>query len=484
MFRKSALPIPVLALILAAVLLLCAKLIPMGETLKLILCILSFLASAYPLGKPILRELIREKRPGYPLILVLACVLCLIAGKPAAGAAAMFLYRLAQPVLEWRRSAAVRIITRRKETSDLGDRVGDYLPDPAPGSDLGRFLKLWLPYIVLALAALYIILAMLLTRVNVQVILRRAAMFLALGNVVPLFWAFGLCDYSAAVNACENGAVFGGDSLSRLNGTKLCCFHLPDTMVRGDALIQSAMPGEISPAALLELAACAWSCSPSHLGDTLAELLGHRTDPELLERYQELRDFGVLARIRGRVVICGSAEFMQRASLPLVPFKDRENTVHVGINGKYAGCIRLGQVEPEESELEARIGACGLYRFRNGTEAAEKRFPEETLLYASGDGDRGPAGENDLYAALGGCGTDPEIATAPGGRRGALLVLGALLNDKNARKRCFLPALALKLLLFILAILGYCPIWFTVIAEMLISLLGSLLARRALNAKI
>ena len=484
MFRKTALPIPALALVLAAALLLCAVLIPMGETLKLIFCILSFLASAYPLAMPILRELIREKRPGYPLLLVLACILCLCAKKPAAGAAAMLLFRIAQPVLEWRRSAGVRIVSRRKEHADLGDRIGEYQPDPAPGSDLGRFLKRWLPYIVLAFAALYIILAMLLTRVNTLVVLRRAAMFLALGNALPLFWSFGLCDYSAAVNACEQGAIFSGDSLSRLNGTKLCCFRLPDTLVRGNALIQSAMPDEVPPAALLELAACAWSCSPSHLGDTLAELLGRRTDPELLERYQELRDFGVLARIRGRVIICGSAEFMQRAGLPLVPFKDRENTVHVGIDGRYAGCIRLNQTQPEENELEEMIRACGLYRFQNTTEAAEKRFPEETLLYASGDGDRGPAGETDLYAALGGCGQEPEIAAAPGGLRGALLILSALLNDKKSRKLCFLPALALKILLLLLAIAGYCPVWFTVVVETAMALVGGLLARRALNAKI
>ena len=484
MFRKNALPIPTLALILAIVLLACSKLIPMGETLKLILCVLSFLAAGYPLALPILRDLTRNQRPGYPLLITLACILCLCANKPAAGAAAMILYRITLPVLEWRRSAAVRIITRRKEQTDLGDRIGEFQPDPDPGDDLGRFLKLWLPYIVPALAALYVILAALLTKTSIPAILRRAAMFLALGNVVPLFWSFGLCDFSASVNACEQGAIFTGDSLSRLCGTKLCCFQLPDTLVRGDAVIQSAMPKEVPPAALLELAACAWSCSPSHLGDTLAELLGHRTDPELLERYQELRDFGVLARIRGRVIICGSAEFMQRASLPLVPFKDRENTIHVGIDGKYAGCIRLNQTEPEEGELEDKIRACGLYRFGDMTEAGEKRFPEETLLYASGDGDRGPAGESDLYAALGGCGKEPEIATAPGGSRGALLLLGALLNDKNSRKLCFLPALGLKILLLVLAFAGYCPVWFTVLVELAVTLLGGLLARRALRAKL
>ena len=484
MIRKSALPVPTLALVLAALLLLFAKLIPMGETLKLILCILSFLAAAYPLGMPILQELVREKRPGYPLLLVLACILCLCARKPAAGAAAMILYRLAQYVLEWRRSAAVRMVTRRKELTELGDRVGDYQPDPEPGSDLGRFLKLWLPYILLAFAALYIILAMLLTRISVPAVLRRAAMFLALGNVLPLFWSFGLCDYSAAVNACEHGAVFTGDSLSRLSGTKLCCFDFPDTLVRGDALIQSAEPKEFPPAVLLELAACAWSCSPSHLGDTLAELLGRRTDPDLLERYQELRDFGVLARIRGRVIICGSAEFMQRAGLPLFPFKDRENTLHIGIDGKYAGCIRLGQSEPEESELEAKLAACGLYRFRDAAEAVEKRFPEETLFYASGCGDRGPAGETDLYAALGGCGQEPQIATAAGGRGGALLILNALLSGKSSRKLCFLSALGLKLLLLLLAVLGICPVWLTVLAETAVALAGILLARRALNAKL
>ena len=69
MLRKSPLPISSLALVLAAVLLVCAKLIPMGDVLKLILCILSFLASFYPLAKPIWTELRRDKRPGYTLLL-------------------------------------------------------------------------------------------------------------------------------------------------------------------------------------------------------------------------------------------------------------------------------------------------------------------------------------------------------------------------------------------------------------------------------
>ena len=63
-------------------------------------------------------------------------------------------------------------------------------------------------------------------------------------------------------------------------------------------------------------------------------------------------------------------------------------------------------------------------------------------------------------------------------------ILGALLNDKNSRKLCFLPALGLKILLLVLAFAGYCPVWFTVLVELAVTLLGGLLARRALNAKI
>ena len=57
MFRKSSLPIPLLALFPAAVLLLCALLIPMGGTMRLILCLISFLAAYYPLFLPACREL-------------------------------------------------------------------------------------------------------------------------------------------------------------------------------------------------------------------------------------------------------------------------------------------------------------------------------------------------------------------------------------------------------------------------------------------
>ncbi len=484
MFRKSALPIGALALIPAAALLLIAWLIPMSPWVKLVLCILSFLASFFPLALPIWRELKRTKRPGYPLLLAISCIIFLLCNRPCSGAGAMLLYRIGTAALDWRRDKAAKVIGRRREMAELGGQIGDYAKKAEPGDDLGRFIRLWLPYLLLLLAALVIILLMLLTRLSTTIVLRRAAMLLALGNLVPLFHAYGLCDYAAAVNACEHNAVFRNDSLSRLNGTELCCFSFPDFLQKGGALIQSTMPEEIPPAALLELAACAWSCSPSHLGDTLAELLGHRTDPDLLERYQELRDYGVLARIRGRVVICGSAEFLQRAGLAIAPFRDRENTVHVGVNGKYAGCIRLNCAEPEEAEVEKLVRECGLYRFDTPEAAAEGRYPGETLLYASGDGNRGPAGEGDLYASLGGCGAEPEIAAAAGGRSGALLVLGALLNDKRSRRLCFLPALILKGALLLISLAGLCPIWLTVLAELIAAWAGCLIAQQALNAKI
>ena len=483
MFRKNRLPLPALALIPAAALLLCAWLIPMGRVVQLILCILSFLASFYPLALPMCRELVKKRQPGYPLLLTLACLLFLFAGRPCGGAAAMLLYRLALPLLEWQRDRAVRVITRRRELTALGELMGDYVKDPGPGDGPGRFLRLWLAYILLALAAVVVILLMLLTRMSTTLVLRRAAMILVLGDTLPLFFSYGVCDYAAGVNACEQDVLFRGDSMARLNGAKLCCIEAPAVLRRGNALIQSALPREIPPAALLELAACAWSCSPSHLGDTLAELLGHRTDPELLERYQELRDYGVLARIRGRVVICGSAEFMHRAGLPVTPFQDRENTVHVGIEGRYAGCIRLNQTEAGEDELSALVRDCGLYRFGDA-EAAADRGPEETLLYASGDGQRGPAGETDVYASLGGSGEDPEIATAPGGITGAVLVLGALLNDKRSRALCFFPPLALKALLLLAALLGLCPIWIAVLAETVVAFVCCTVARQALNAKL
>ena len=116
--------------------------------------------------------------------------------------------------------------------------------------------------------------------------------------------------------------------------------------------------------------------------------------------------------------------------------------------------------------------------------AGEGRYPGETLLYASGDGNRGPAGDTDLYAALGGCGTEPEIATASGGRSGAKLVLGALLNDKRSRRLCFLPALTLKAVLLLFSLLGLCPIWLTVLAETIAAWAGCVIAQQALNAKL
>ena len=75
MTRKSALPLGLLALIPAAVLLLCALFIPMAPWVQLVLCLLSFLAAFFPLALPVWRELLREKRPGYPLLLAAACLI-------------------------------------------------------------------------------------------------------------------------------------------------------------------------------------------------------------------------------------------------------------------------------------------------------------------------------------------------------------------------------------------------------------------------
>ncbi len=483
MFRKSPQFLPLLTLLCAAVLLFCAWLLPMPDTVKLVLCLVSFLCAFWPLALPAWQDLRQTRRPGYLLLLAAACLLCIFAGAPLAGAGAMLLYRLALLVLEWRRSRTAQVVSTRRSLAELGKDCADFAPEGTPDTPLGRFLQLWLPYIMLILAGLATILSALLTDKGAAYALRRAAMLLVLGNTLPLFYAFGLCDYASAVCAAEQGVVIRDGVLDRLCSAKLCCLQPEEGLLREGDRIVSVIPEQLPPMGLLELAASAWSCSPSPLSDTLSDLLGRRPDPMLLEKYQELRDFGVLAMVGETVVISGSAEYMQRAGLPLSPFRDGKQTVHVGVNGRYAGCIRLDQPEPEETELEKATCACGLYRFRDPEQAADVD-PDETLLYASEDGDRSPAGENGIYAALGGFGADAEISTVAGGRRAILQVLKALLNDKSARRLCFLPALILKGVLLLLALVGICPVWVSVLAEAVLTAASCSVAQQALNTEI
>lgn len=460
--NRTRLTLPLLAAALA--LLLLGWLLPVHAILKLIFCVLSFLCSLLELLGPLLADLRAKKWTSSRLLLLVAGILSLAFGAALSAAAALLCYRVGLLLLEARRQRTETLLENRRQLSPLAARLADYEPDPQPSDKTARFVQTWLPYILVLLAAVAAVLTALLSKGGAAAGVRRAAVVLALSGETVLFAAFGLCDYAAVLCAAEHGVGLSPKAAARLLAAKLLLVKPPVSELRGTAAVYPAEPESIGAEAILLMAAHAWADSGDPVADKLAALYGKPLDRAAVTAHEKLPGYGVAAQLRGMAVVSGSAELLSKAGIPIAPFRDGESRIHVGVNGRYAGCIDLEGDAPESALTEA-ADAAGLFRFQSAEEAADKRLPGETLLYAAGDGQRGPARDTDLFLSLGGRDCGAEAESASGGNRGVCALLSHLANLRLLRKGCFLLIAAVKALALLLAIFGLCPLWLAVALE-------------------
>ena len=436
-----------------------AKMLP-----RTVLAVLSFLCSAASKRIECMRAAKEKDFRSGLWLLILACILCFCTGRDLSAALAMLLYAVGTVLLVRVRSGVERLMETRRGLSPLKDMLPESVKEVGPISRGERFFAAYLTYIAVLLAAFIAVLTVILWKESVSAALGRAAVVLALGGIYPLFAAFPLSDIAAVIRAAECGVLFRRDTLHRLMGLNLACVRAQEPTVIGSVRVYPARPDAVSAELMVRLASAAYADSAMPAAEKLAAVCTPREGTEALER-KEFAGLGIAMSIKDVSVVCGSAEYMRKCGLNLIPFPEDDRLLHIGVNGHYVGLIEFVE-DHQDIDPTAAWDKAGFFGFRSAEEAEEKRLTGEKVFFLRPAGGPLPGRLGDLSAVFGAGDREDQITVERCGPSAVPVLLSHLENARLGRKGILLVAVVVKLFALLLAVFGLCPLWLAVLLEL------------------
>ena len=346
-----------------------------------------------------------------------------------------------------------------------------------------------------------------------------ALTFLVISCPCALVISVPLTFFSGVGGASRKGVlVKGANHLETLASLDTAAFDKTGTLTRGVFSVAEVRPVGMTEDALLDLAAHAELHSAHPVSCCLREVCPHPLNDARVADVQEVPGRGLSALVDGRTILCGNARLMAEHGVAVPQGELPGTVVHVAVEGAYAGCIVIsdtvkdntrsaidalkgagvsrlvmltGDNEAAASEIAARLG---LTEYRASLLPGDKVAALESLLGEGhkvafvGDGvnDAPVLRRADVGVAMGGFGSDAAIEAAdvvlmddePG--KLALAVRIARKTMRIARQNIAF-ALAVKLAVMFLGILGFANMWLAVFADVGVAMLCILNALRAMK---
>ena len=386
-----------------------------------------------------------------------------------------------------------------------------------------RFARYYTPAVVIGAAALAVLPPLILGG-GWSDWIHRALIFLVISCPCALVISVPLSFFGGIGGASKAGIlVKGGNYLEILADTELVVFDKTGTLTQGVFNVTAIHPDSISEQKLLELAAYAESYSDHPISRSLKEAYGLDIDTKRVGKVAELSGRGVRAQVDQMLVYAGNDKLMDEIGARWHPCHRVGTTVHIAVDGVYAGHIVIsdevkpdaaaairalkaqgvrksvmltGDAEPVARAVAADLGLDEVYggllpagKVAQVEQLLTEKSPKGKLAFV-GDGinDAPVLSRADIGIAMGALGSDAAIEAADivlMDYKPSKIAAAIRISQKTLRivRQNIVFALAVKALVLALGALGFANMWEAVFADVGVSVIAILNASRALKVK-
>ena len=386
-----------------------------------------------------------------------------------------------------------------------------------------RFAKYYTPCVVFAALALALI-PPLLFKQPFSVWMTRALTFLVVSCPCALVVSVPLTFFCGIGGASRLGVLIkGANYLETLSKAETVVFDKTGTLTNGTFTVVAIHPQQISERELLDLTATAESVSSHPIATSILKAYGEPIDKTRIGNIEELSGRGIHAVIDGKSVYVGNGVLMQSVGVDFHECKTVGTTVHIAVDGLYAGHIVIADtVKPDAKSAVEQLKASGIRKTvmltgdsdtvgqavakelgmdeaytqlmpDDKVEKTEKLLAEKntksTLAFV-GDGinDAPVLARADVGIAMGALGSDAAIEAADVvlmDDKPAKLVTALKISRKTMRivRQNIVFALSVKAVVLLLSAFGLASMWVAVFADVGVMILAVCNAVRAMRWK-